>query len=141
MTKANKLPNLKENFKFEAPILPASIRGGKQLTAVNMSSLDLYSLLVPKTSGIFMVQVSGESMIDEGIYNHDILIVDKNEQPSNGQVVIAALNGELLVKTYREIDGKVYLFSANKNFLPIEIFPDWAFEIQGLVKYCIHNMV
>lgn len=141
MTKAKRMPDLKTNFKFEAPMLPASSRGSKKSSTVNFSSVDLYSLLVPNSKNIFMVQVSGESMIDEGIYNGDILIVDKSRAPRSGQIVIAALNGEMLVKTYKEIDGKVYLISANKNFLPIEVFPDWALEIQGVVKHCIHNML
>lgn len=139
--RAKKLPGLKETYKFEAPMLPASIRGGEKVSATNFSSVDLYSLLIPKNGNTFMVQVSGESMIDEGIYHGDILIVNKNEKPREGQIVIAALNGEMLVKIYREIEGKVYLFSANQHFLPIEIFPDWSFEIQGLVKHVIHKMV
>ena len=139
--RAKKLPDLKENFKFEAPIFSAAVRGAGKLSVSNISSVDLFSMLVPKNSQMYMVQVSGESMKDEGIYNGDILIVDRNEQAKEGSVVIAAVNGEMLVKTYRIIDGCVYLFSANRNFLPIEIYPDWSLEIQGVVKHCIHNMV
>lgn len=138
--KAKKLPKFKENYKFEAPIFPAAIRGGGNITSATISSVDLYSLLLPKSGNYFMVQVSGESMIEDNIYHGDILIVDKNSTPQDGQVVIASLNGEMLVKRYKVIEDKVYLFSANSRFLPIEIFPDWSFEIQGVVKHCIHDM-
>jgi SOS-response transcriptional repressor LexA len=46
----------------------------------------------------------------------------------------------MAVKTFRFINDRVYLFSANKNFLPIEIKPYWSFEIQGVVKYVIHDV-
>jgi len=139
--RAKKLPELKNVYNFEAPLLTATIRGGCHISAKNIPSLDLNALLAPNSDDVYMVQVSGESMIDEGISDGDILIVNKCNIPRDGSVIIASLNGSLLVKTYREISGKVYLISANNNFLPIEVFPDWALEIQGVVKYVIHNLV
>ncbi len=138
--RAKKLPELTNKYDFVAPLLPASNRGGSRITAQNIPSLDLNLLLAPKSDNVYMVQVSGESMLDEGIFDGDILIVNRCNTPRDGSVVIASLNGSLLVKTYREINGKVYLFSANDKFLPIEVFPDWALEIQGVVKYVIHNL-
>ncbi len=87
-----------------------------------------------------MVRVAGDSMVNENIYEGDILVVNQDEKPSDGKVVIAALNGEMAVKTLRIIEGTVYLFSANKRFLPIEILPFWEFEIQGVVKHVIKSL-
>jgi len=101
---------------------------------------DLNSVLAPKPDDVYLVRVTGESMINEGIFDGDILVVNKNDKPKDGKVVIAALNGEMAVKTYREIEGKVYLFSANDKFLPIEILPFWQFDIQGVVKHVIHDV-
>ncbi len=74
------------------------------------------------------------------IFEGDILVVDRKEKPEDGKVVIASLNGEMAVKTLREIDAKIYLYSANKKFLPIEIQGFMEFRIQGVVKHVIHNM-
>jgi len=88
----------------------------------------------------YIVGVSGESMIDENIFQGDFLIVNRTEVPKNGSVVIASLNGELLVKTYRIIEDKEYLFSANSKFLPIQIKPFWEFQIQGVVKHVVRDI-
>ena len=136
--KVRKIVELKSLFSFEAPILAAE---GLNANSTMLSQMfDLNSVLAPKPNDVYLVRVTGESMINEGIFDGDILVVNKNDKPKDGKVVIAALNGEMAVKTYREIEGKVYLFSANDKFLPIEILPFWQFDIQGVVKHVIHNV-
>ncbi len=130
--KVRKVVELKSAFSFEAPLM-ASMDSSTQM-------FDLKSVLAPKPGDVYLVRVTGESMINEGIFDGDILVVNKSEQARDGKVVIAALNGEMAVKSYREIEGKVYLFSANEKFLPIEILPFWQFDIQGVVKHVIHNV-
>lgn len=137
--KAKKIAELKTNFSFEAPFINASELDANKEYDVK-SRLDLNRLMAPNSGKIYLVRVNGESMIDENIFHGDILVVDKDEKPKDGKVVIAALNGELAVKTYRKLGEKVYLFSANEKFLPIEIKPFWQFEIQGVVKYVIHDV-
>jgi len=136
--KVKKIVELKTEYSFESNFYIAS--KNKKYKKNEVYKLDLNSLLTPKPEDYFLVKVSGESMINEGIYDGDILIVNLREQAKNGSVVIAALNGELAVKTYRIIDGITYLFSANEKFLPIEIKPYWEFQIQGIVKHVIHNI-
>jgi len=106
----------------------------------NNLSIDLNTLLAPNPKNLYLVQVSGQSMINENIYNGDILIVDKNETPKDGKIVIASLNGDMFVKTLRIKSNKIYLYSANSQFLPIEILPDFNFVIQGVVKNVIHSL-
>lgn len=137
--KVKKVVELKSAFSFEAPMISNNAMSNSSLTH-EPTLFDLKSLLAPKPGDVYLVRVTGESMINEGIFDGDILVVNKNEAPRDGKVVIAALNGEMAVKTYREIEGKVYLFSANDKFLPIEILPFWQFDIQGVVKHVIHNV-
>ncbi|MFP4529127.1 MAG: LexA family protein [Candidatus Kapaibacterium sp.] len=139
--KVKKIVELKSRFSFEAPILPARIKKMRTIPAADSKEvLDLNQLLAPIPANYYLVRVNGESMIDEGILDGDILVVDRSAVPADGKVVIAALNGELAVKTFRVIDGSVYLFSANKKFLPIEIKPFWEFEIQGVVRHVIRKL-
>lgn len=138
--KVKKIVDIKTSYSFEAPKLKASfsLRGnGKQL---NPDLLDLNSTLVPNPRDYYLVRVAGESMINEGIYEGDILIVSKREKPTDGKIIIAALNGEMAVKTYRRVDGREYLYSANEKFTPIEIMSFFDFEIQGVVKHVIHDV-
>jgi DNA polymerase V len=60
--------------------------------------LDLNELLIKNPAATFFVRVAGDSMIDAGIHNDDILIVDRALEAGNGKIVIAVYNGELTVK-------------------------------------------
>jgi DNA polymerase V len=136
--KAKNITGLKNYFNFEAPVFTTD-RTGKNDEPYN-HFMDLNKLLAPNPKDIYLVQVTGESMMNEGIISGDILVVNRRETPEDGKVVIAALNGDLAVKTYRLIDGIVHLFSANESFKPIEIAPFYHFEIQGVVKHVIHDV-
>jgi DNA polymerase V len=137
--RVKKQSEIKHTYKFEAPFVSASARSkaGEKMIEGN---LDILEFLAPRPESLYLVKVNGESMKDEHIYDSDVLIVDRDETPRDGLIVIAALNGELLVKTYRIINGDAYLFSANSNFLPIKILPVWDLQIQGVVKHVIRNM-
>jgi DNA polymerase V len=139
--KVEKLAQIKTNYSFEAPLKPARIKNGRAPKLEDIDrSLDLNAHLVPDASKIFLVRVSGESMIDEKIFDGDILIVDRTETPRDGKIVIASLNGEMAVKRLKRMNGEVYLVSANKNYLPIKIGELMEFEIQGVVKHVIHSL-
>lgn len=138
--KAKKIAELKTNYSFEGPFINLKDENNLNPAMNKKSFLDLNKYLAPVPDDIYLVRVNGESMVDENIFHGDILVVNRKEKPIHGKVVIAALNGEMAVKTYKLIDGKVYLYSANKKFLPIEIRPFWNFEIQGVVKFVIHDV-
>lgn len=131
--------DITKKYAFEAPFVSASskTRFGEKLLKGN---LDLLHFIAPNPESIYLVRVSGESMIDEFIFDGDILIVDKKQQPGNGSIVIASLNGELLVKKYSLIDSEAYLVSANEKFKPIKIMQMWDLQIQGVVKHVVRNM-
>ncbi|MCX6154903.1 MAG: S24 family peptidase [Candidatus Kapabacteria bacterium] len=129
-------------FEFKAELFQAASKAG--LLNINMEesgSLDLNILLAPNPEKFFLVRVNGESMIDEGIFDGDILVVERSEVPIDGEIIISALNGELTVKTFRLIDGTGYLYSANKKFLPIEIMTFYDFSVQGIVRHIIHYFI
>jgi DNA polymerase V len=67
-------------------------------------------------------------------------VVNRNEEPKDGKIVVVALNDDLVVKTFRIIDGIGHLYSANETFKPKEIAPFYNFEIQGVVKHVIHDV-
>lgn len=138
--KASLKQKIKKHINFEAPMLPANTTVINGIDHVIDADFSLYNLFKGKPQNFFLVRVNGESMLDIGINNGDLLIVETNNSPQKGQVVIASLNGEMLVKKFEIINEKVYLISANKRFLPIEIFPDEQFQIHGIVRHVIHSM-
>lgn len=96
-------------------------------------TLDLHELLVPRPAATFFARVAGESLVGVGIHDDDILVVDRSLTPSNGQVVIAALDGELLVKILQRQGGQVRLCSAHPAHAPIDVKDGEQLEIWGVV--------
>lgn len=102
--------------------------------------LDLNDHLIRNPAATFFVRVSGDSMINAGIYPDDILVVDRSQKPKDGKIVIAVIDGELTVKRLRKHDGRVTLLPENKNYDPIEVSPESSFKIWGVVTSVIHEV-
>jgi DNA polymerase V len=103
------------------------------------SGFDIGKFLVDKPAATFFVKAQGESMESVGIFSGDLLVVDKSKNPTNGDVVIAFLDGEFTVKKFIKKEGKIILRAANKNFKNIDVSKYGDFQIWGVVKYVIHN--
>ncbi|MBW2648255.1 MAG: translesion error-prone DNA polymerase V autoproteolytic subunit [Deltaproteobacteria bacterium] len=102
--------------------------------------LDLNKYLVKHPAATFFVKVTGNSMIDAGIHNGDMLIVDRSIKPANKKIVIAVVNGELTVRRIRVTKDKISLVSENKNYKPLQIEEEMGFEVWGVVTNVIHPL-
>lgn len=102
-------------------------------------NLDLNEHLIQHPAATFFVRVDGDSMRGAGIHKDDILIVDRSLEPTNGKIVIAVINGEFTVKRIRLLQGKVFLEPENPQYMPMEINPNWDFQVWGIVTYVIHK--
>lgn len=101
-------------------------------------TLDLNDLLIKRPAATFFVRVQGDSMIEEGIREGDLLVVDRSIRPASGDVIIAAVDGEFTVKTYmRDKDG-VHLVPANKNYPVIDLKRGQELDYFGKVTAVIH---
>jgi DNA polymerase V len=79
-------------------------------------------------------------MTGAGIHSGDLLIVDRSLEAVDGNVVVAALDGELTVKRLYKRDKILRLLPANQNYQPIEIQAQQSFEIWGVVTNVIHAL-
>jgi len=99
-------------------------------------SLDLNEKFVHHEEASYFVRVSGESMIGLGIYDGDICLVDRLEEPRDGSIVVAFVNGGLTVKTLdtsTRDKGYLRLMPHNPDFKPIIIDANDQFILQGKV--------
>ena len=103
--------------------------------------LDLNDFLISKPEATFLVRASGESMLQAGIFNQDILVVDRSRAAKHGDIVVASLDGELLVKRLFKHMGQLKLVSENPKFPEIVISRDEELMIWGVVTYVIHKPV
>ena len=104
------------------------------------SPLDLNTLLITDSASTFFLKASGDSMIEAGILDGDILVVDKSLSPKNRDIVIASINGEFMVKRYLcEKNGNKSLHAENKLFPPVKITAFSEAKIWGVVTSAIHR--
>ena len=111
--------------------------------------LDLNELLVQRPAATFFVRVEGDSMIGAGIRDKDLLVVDRSLTPTSGDIIIAAVDGEFTVKTYRTglkmgKDGRKHRFvslePANPNYQTINITAGHELLMFGKVTAVIHRV-
>ena len=135
----NKTEKYSVNFKL-LPIFSSCISAGFPSPADDYieGKLDLNSYLIKHPSATFFVRVKGDSMINAGIYNNDILIVDRSLEATNGKIVIASIDGQLTVKRLFRNKDKVILNSENDLFKPIEFSEGEEVIFWGVVTSVIH---
>lgn len=100
---------------------------------------DLNEYLIGNKSATFLLRVRGNSMCDVGIYEGSILVVDKSIEPADGNIVIAIVNGEFLVKIYKIQNSGHVLMAANKNYAPI-VMGEGGY-IWGVATNCINDLL
>ena len=124
------------------PFYNVSVSAGLPVpvTSDTDTAVDLNEFLIDRPATTFFARVTGDDMRPVGISNGDILIVDTSEEPADGRIILAMLNGELTVRYFRNIEGEIYLETQSSNFLPLKISDDLEFEIIGTVTKIIHTI-
>jgi len=104
------------------------------------TKLDLNDHLVQHPSATFFIRVSGDSMIGAGIFDGDLLIVDRSIEKFNKAVIIAVLNGEMMVKRIIFRGKSVILAPENPEYKPVEVTEDMDFSVWGVVTAVVHRV-
>ena len=102
--------------------------------------IDLNAHLIQHKEATFILRVSGWSMRDVGIFDGDEIIVDRAITPSDGKIVVAAINGELTVKRLRIVGQTVYLLAENPEFPAIPLQEGEELCIWGVVTRVLHSV-
>lgn len=100
--------------------------------------IDLNKLITKNSPAAFIVQVKGSSMLDAGIMEGDYLVVDRSIKPSDGKIVVVAIDGQVTVKKLHVKNGKASLFAGNALYPAIEINENSTVEIFGVVVSVTH---
>jgi DNA polymerase V len=96
--------------------------------------------LVKRPKATYFMRVVGDSMVDAGIHDGDLLVIDRAETVRDGRVVVARLDDQFTIKRFQLIDGRPWLYSANEAYEPIQITEDTDFEIWGCVTFAITSL-
>ena len=127
--------------KFRIPLLNDSVSAGFPSPADDYTeeNIDLNEHLISNPFSTFFLRVKGESMINAGIKDKDLIIVDKSLIAKPGNIIIAMIDGEFTIKRLSIKNDELYLKAENHNY------PDFSFknhidvQIWGVVIYSIHN--
>lgn len=122
--------------KLSLPLFSSSVRAGFPSPADDHveGRLDLNDYLINQADATFFVKIIGDSMIDAGIFEGDIAVIDRARLASLGDTVLAVIDGEFTIKILHQSEhGKPVLLPANPVFSPIEIKEGMNFEIWGVV--------
>jgi len=127
--------------KFKIPLLNDSVSAGFPSPADDYTeeNIDLNEHLISNPFSTFFLRVKGESMINAGIKDKDLIIVDKSLIAKPGDIVIAMIDGEFTIKRLSIKNDELYLKAENHNY------PDFRFknhidvQIWGVVIYSIHS--
>ena len=129
------------NKKFRIPLLSDSVSAGFPSPADDHTeeNIDLNEHLISNPFSTFFLRVKGDSMINAGIKDKDLIIVDKSLTARPGNIIIAMIDGEFTIKRLSIKNNELYLKSENHNY------PDFRFknhidvQIWGVVIYSIHS--
>lgn len=136
----------------------AAYRGSKQYSQQNIKTadatgfgaaaddyaergIDLNEQLIRNKPATFFMRVRGDAMTGAGIHDGDIVIVDRSLKATSGKVVIAVLNGEMLIRRLEKTFNKIRLLPETSKLSAIEVDTSSnEFAVWGVVTYSIHTL-
>jgi repressor LexA len=129
----NKFKNPSDNT-IGLPIIGRVAAGYPILAEENIEGrLMLDSSLIGNKESCFGLRVQGDSMINAGIFEGDLVIVSPQSTANNGDIIIALLHDEATLKKYERRNNKIYLVPENEKYKPIEVDNNEEFSIIGKV--------
>jgi len=130
------------NNGYKIPLFSSKVSAGYPSEATDHvdDMLNMNSLIIKNPKTTFCVKVSGLSMINAGIYEGDTLVVDSSIEPSQGRIIIAAIDGMLTVKRLGYMEGRPYLLPENPEFEPIPICNNSEVHIWGVVTNVLRSV-
>ncbi|MFV0626188.1 MAG: LexA family protein [Alphaproteobacteria bacterium] len=136
-----KLSSLEVKSEIELPFAEQGVRAGFPSPAQDFmeNSIDLNRELIKHPASTFFARVCGKSMIDSGVDEGDILVIDKSLEPKNGDMAVCYVDGEFTLKYIKISKNEIWLMPANREFSPIQITSENEFMIWGVVTYSIKN--
>ncbi len=104
------------------------------------SELDLNELVITHPEATFYVRVSGDSMEGAGIFEGDVLVVDRALDARESAIVVALVNGEFTVKRLLTVGDSAFLMPENPLYDPLPITEEMDFRVWGICTFVIHRL-
>jgi DNA polymerase V len=102
--------------------------------------IDLNEQLIRNKPDTYFFRMKGDAMQEAGIFDKDVLIVDRSVKLANGKIIVAVLNGELLVRRFHKNFSSAFLIPENSRYKAINLAEFSDFVVWGVVMYTIHQV-
>lgn len=128
---------------LQGHFLPNSVAAGFPSPAEDLGGerINFEHLITSHPQATYFMRASGNSMVDAGIYDKDVLVIDRALKPVHGQVVVAMVDGDFTVKHLHQRFGRTKLKAANPTFPDITLKDGQTLEIWGVVVAIVRQMV
>lgn len=140
----NKLTFLKPDFESELriPYIDFGVSAGFPSPAMDFmeTAIDLNKALSENPLATFYIKVDGNSMIDAGINDKDVLVVDRSLEPQNNKIAVCFIDGEFTVKRIQLKKNELWLIPENPKYNPIKINEENQLIVWGIVTYVIKKV-
>jgi DNA polymerase V len=134
------LPDFESDLRI--PFVKEGVSAGFPSPAADFmeTSIDLNKELSDNPLATFYIKVKGNSMIDAGINDNDVLVVDRSLEPQNHKIAICFIDGEFTVKRILVEQDCLYLMPENPSYSPIKVTEENQLIIWGMVTYVIKKL-
>ena len=141
-SKSSYSPAKEDSSALLIPLATETISAGFPSPAEDYIELgiDLNKYLIKNPISTFFLRVSGSSMNNAGIYNNDLLIIDRSINPKPGHIVVALLDGEFTLKRLIKKQDNYYLRADKENYPAINLYEYIDIQIWGVATYSIHEL-
>lgn len=103
-------------------------------------NIDLNAALIQNKSATYFFRMKGDAMSEAGIFDNDMLVVDRSLKVTNGKIIVAVLNGELLVRRFHKNFSSTFLIPENSRYKTINLAEFSDLMLWGVVTYVIHQV-
>ncbi|WP_269227034.1 LexA family protein [Flavobacterium eburneipallidum] len=134
------VPDLESELQI--PFIKEGVSAGFPSPAADFmeNGIDLNKELSENPLATFYIKVKGNSMIDAGINDKDVLVVDRSLEPQNNKIAICFIDGEFTVKRIQLEKDCLCLMPENPNYPPIKVTEENQLIIWGIVTYVIKRV-
>lgn len=102
--------------------------------------IDLNRALITNPAATFCARVIGDSMVEAGINEGDLLIIDRSMSPHDGSIAVCFIDGDFTVKRLSVRDDGVFLTPANASFPELRVSEESNFQVWGVVSHIIKRV-
>lgn len=126
---------------YELPLYSCAVSAGFPSPADDHidQQLDLNTYIVENPASTFFVRASGDCMEPAGIFDGDILVVDRSLKFRNNRIIIAAVDGELTVKRISQYQDQTWLRPDNADYPSIKLTEFTEVDFWGVVTFVLHR--